>query len=97
VKHGLDPQEAQLRDGGGPLDPGFGSDDEAMHAIFTPAEGPAERVATVPGCYRTFYEEVAEAVLRGGPPPVDPRMARNGLLIIELARQSARQGTRITL
>ncbi|TFI59050.1 oxidoreductase [Sphingomonas parva] len=97
VKHGLDPQEARLRDGGDVLDPGFGIEDEADYALFTPADGPAERIATVPGCYRTFYEEVAEALLRGGPPPVDPRSARNGLLVLELARESAREGKRLTL
>lgn len=97
VKHGLDPQEAALKAGGDPLGAGFGEEDAALHGTFTPAEGQAEKVPTEPGRYLRFYENVADAVLRGGDAPVDPADARLGLRLIELARQSSRKGRRVSV
>ena len=96
VKHGLDPQEDRLKAGGRPGDAGFGDDDPALFAAFTDAQGQSERIASTPGRYLAFYEGVAACILDGAPPPVDPADARDGLHIIALSRQSAREGKRIT-
>lgn len=95
VKHGLDPQESQLKAGMTPRDPDFGLD--GRDGMLTPADGPAEAIPTERGDYRAFYESVADALLDGAPVPVDPVDARNGLRLIDLARQAARQGQRLAV
>ena len=95
IKFGLDPQESQLQSGLRPGDPGFGAEDPAQHGLLTFADGRTERIATEPGCYLAFYDEVASAILDGAPAPVDPADARFGLAIIEAARQGAGEGPSI--
>jgi len=93
VKWGLDPQEAQLKAGLMPRDDGFGVDPAA--GILTGADGSTESIATKRGNYLAFYEAVADAILDGAPVPVTAEDARNGLLLIALARDAARQGRRL--
>ena len=95
VKHGLDTQEAALKAGVPPVSAGFGGDERDGH--LTLADGTTETVATETGNYLAFYEMVAGAVLDGGPVPVDPADALNGLRIIDLARESSRSGCRLEL
>jgi scyllo-inositol 2-dehydrogenase (NADP+) len=95
VKHGLDTQEGALKAGVDPLSPGFGTD--KRHGELTLPDGSSETVPTVPGNYLAFYEMVARAVLDGGPVPVDPADAVDGLRIIDLARESSRSGRRLEL
>ena len=97
VKYGLDPQEAALKAGIMPGTSGFGSDDPSRYGTLTDAEGRSRTVATEDGCYTAYYEAVADAILLRQPVPVDPADARTGLRIIEIARQSARDGTRLPL
>ena len=84
VKHGLDTQEAALKAGVDPRSPGFGIDER--DGELTLPDGSRETVPTERGNYLAFYEMVASAVLDGGPVPVDPADALNGLRIIDLAR-----------
>ena len=91
VKHGLDSQEAVLRAGGSPGDPGFGEDAPESYGTLT-ADGANERVPTVRGDWGRFYAGVAEAIATGVPPPVSAGEALAGLKLIALARQSARDG-----
>jgi scyllo-inositol 2-dehydrogenase (NADP+) len=88
VKFGVDPQEAAMKAGADPraalADPSPG--------VLTGADGMRETVATEPGRYLAFYEGVAAAIRGEGPPPVEPADAREGLRILALARQSAREG-----
>jgi scyllo-inositol 2-dehydrogenase (NADP+) len=95
VKYGLDPQEERLKAGISPRLPGFGDDEADRLARFTDADAQVSPVPTEPGCYDEFYKGVAECILAGAAPPVDPRDARDGLHIIELSRQSARDGKTI--
>lgn len=92
VKYGLDPQEMALKGGAGPLDAGFGLDEEGFYGRLTSGDGASEIVATQPGRYLAFYEGVTAAIGGEAPPPVDPADAREGLAIIELARRSAAEG-----
>ena len=82
VKHGLDTQESALKAGTDPRSPGFGVDER--HGQLTLPDGSRETVPTELGNYLAFYEMVAAAVLDGGPVPVDPADALNGLRIIGL-------------
>ncbi len=95
VKHGLDPQEADLRRGLQPGDPGWGEDPSDTHGTLTTEIGglPAiARIATEPGRYQSFYEGMAAAILNGAPVPVDPRDAAAVMRIIAAARRSAAEG-----
>jgi len=91
VRHGLDPQEAELKAGADPhlagTDPGMG--------VLTLPDGTGEEVPTQQGRYVAFYPAVAAAIRGEGPVPVAPADAREGLRLIDLARKSAREGRRI--
>jgi scyllo-inositol 2-dehydrogenase (NADP+) len=93
VKFGLDPQEAQLKSGMDPREPAFGVDQR--HGVRTLPDGKTETVRTERGRYIAFYEAVAAAILDGAPVPVDPRDARAGLLLIDLARRASDEGRRL--
>ena len=95
VKYGLDPQEAALKGGARPNDRDFGHEDPASFGTLVGGGGPEEKVATEVGRYVSYYEAIASALLDGGPAPVDAADARDGLRIIELARSSAEQGSRV--
>jgi scyllo-inositol 2-dehydrogenase (NADP+) len=92
VKHGLDPQEAQLGSGVHPGDEGFGRDTEPFFGTLVDETGRSERIATEGGRYADFYERLADAILSGTAPPVDPANARDGVELIALARRSASEG-----
>ncbi|TGX52440.1 oxidoreductase [Sphingomonas gei] len=89
VKHGLDPQEAQLRAGMRADDRGSGVEEPAQHGVLIASDGTRRPVPSERGDYRRFYSGVAQAVAERRPPPVSPTDALGVLRIIELARQSA--------
>ena len=93
IKHGLDPQESQLKSGMDPRDDDFGVDPNHGSLIFP--DGRAESVPTKRGDYLAFYEAVADAVRDDAPPPVSPEDARDGLALIALARSAALLGRRL--
>ena len=93
MKHGLDPQEAQLKSGLRPGEPGFGATNE--EATFVDANGNARTVPTEPGNSRAFYDAVAAAILDAAPVPVAAEDARDGLAIIDLARRASVLGQRL--
>ena len=95
IKHGLDPQESQLKSGMNPCDHDFGVDSNHGSLIFP--DGHAESVPTKRGNYLAFYEAVADAIGDGAPPPVSPEGARDGLALIALARSAAQQGRRLEI
>ena len=95
VKHGLDPQEAQLKSGMVPGDPELGRD--LRKGVFTRPDGSAEPVPTERGHYLAFYDAVADAILDGAAPPVPAEEARAGLLLIDLARRASEQGRRLAV
>jgi predicted dehydrogenase len=98
VKHGLDVQEAQLKAGGGPLDPGFGEETEsAWGTLGVSDDGELLRVRTEPGRYAAFYAGVAEAIAQGAPLPVTGAEATAVIEVLEAARASSAAGMAITL
>jgi predicted dehydrogenase len=85
VKHGLDPQEAALRTGARPGDPGWGTD-------------PHDPPGTLPGAYERFYEQLARALEDPAtPPPVPAADAIPTLRILDAARASAAAREVVTL
>jgi scyllo-inositol 2-dehydrogenase (NADP+) len=92
VKHGLDTQEAALREAD-PNAPDFGFDPE--EGILTFGDGRQGAVPTQRGCYLSFYRGVGAGITGNAPPPVDPHDAINGLRLIDIARQSSADGRRI--
>jgi len=108
VKHGIDVQEDQLKAGGNPGTEGWGVEPEADWGVLDvdATEGGVTdsasgvglvvsengTVGSLPGCYQAFYAGVASAVRDGTPPPVLVADAALVIMIIELAKESARTG-----
>lgn len=94
VKHGLDPQEAALRDGKRP-GPGWGEEPRSAWGMLgagtAPRAGGGELVPTLPGDYPAYYAGVVAALRDGTPPPVTMREAVATLEVLEAARRSARE------
>lgn len=97
IKYGIDPQEAALRAGGSVGAPGFGEDAHDLRGRLTIGDAAPTRVPTERGDWRRFYAGVADAILNGAPPPVDPAEALAGLRLLELARRSAVEGRTLPL
>jgi predicted dehydrogenase len=96
VKDGLDVQEAALRDGAGPSDPGFGEEPrEAWGVLGTDDAG--EPVPTEPGRYVEFYERMERSIRAGEQPPVPLEAGIETLRVIEAARASAAERAVIPL
>lgn len=86
-KYGLDPQERAMLDG----DIDAAVPDPAEDARVVSADGD-RRVPTLPGCWRSFYENIRD-VLRGkAEPAVDLASVRRAMTVVDAARQSAASG-----
>ncbi|GGX08999.1 oxidoreductase [Streptomyces malachitofuscus] len=100
VKHGLDPQEAALRDGARP-GPDWGTEPENLWgrvgAGESPVTGGGTAVPTLPGDYPAYYTGVARALLDGAPNPVTALEAAAALDVLEAARRSAHEKVTVTL
>ncbi|MER5595847.1 Gfo/Idh/MocA family oxidoreductase [Streptomyces sp. NPDC002265] len=100
VKHGLDPQEAALRDGDRP-GAGWGTEPEQLWGRLgsgeSPLSGGGAPVPTLPGDYPAYYAAVAKALTDGGPNPVTALEAATALDVLEAARRSARDGVTVNL
>jgi predicted dehydrogenase len=92
VKHGLDPQEDQARQGMKPGQPGWGVDPNPGVLTRIDADGRAVRStpAAPAGGYGRYYAEVRDAILGRGPDPVTPEQALGVMRLIELGMESAR-------
>jgi predicted dehydrogenase len=88
VKHGLDVQEAQLRDGPTPGQPGWGEEPEDAWGVVE-TDGERRPVPTRRGAYEEFYGALVAALRRRRPPPVDPSDAVAVVEVIEAARDYA--------
>ncbi|MEU1531458.1 Gfo/Idh/MocA family oxidoreductase [Streptomyces fagopyri] len=102
VKHGLDPQEAVLREGGRPgAGAEWGVEPESLWGRVGSGESPLTGGGlpepTLPGAYPAYYAAVAAALRDGGPNPVTAHEAAAALDVLEAARRSARENTVVTL
>ena len=95
VKWGMDLQEAAMREGARPGDPGWGSEPPERHGTLTCEVAGLElrgRLASAPGAYEAFYAAMAAAIRGDGTVPVPAAEARDAVLVIERALASAREG-----
>lgn len=100
VSFGLDPQEAALRGGASPGDPGFGLREPGLEAMLHDGSGGmGQRLTMEPGRWAAFYEGVVAAIRSGGTvaPPVTANEAVGVLEVLEAARESSVRGTVIAL
>jgi predicted dehydrogenase len=96
VKWSLDVQEAELRAGADPADPGFGVEPpEAWGTVGT--DDDQRPVETEQGRYVKFYELMEKAIREGSPAPVPLEAGIASLEVIEAARRSADKRTVISL
>ena len=97
-KRGLDVQEEQLRRGESPLDPSFGCEPDSQCGSLTSGNSLAvSPVASEPGRWLGHLVRLRECAQSRAPPPVLPGRVRQGLRIIEAARQSSESGRRVPL
>ena len=89
VKHGEDVQEAALRAGGLPHEPGWGEEPRESWGRLS-VEGDLREVRTEPGDYGAFYRGIAASLRDGRPPPVDPADAIRVLELLERAGDVSR-------
>lgn len=96
VKHGLDPQEAALRDGVVPGSDGWGCDPQPG-ILTTIADGlPVPRTFEGPcGDYRACYAAMRDAILGRGEAPVTAAQALDVMRVLEAGLASAASGRAI--
>lgn len=94
VKHGVDTQEDALRAGQRPPAAGWGADPlDGELTRVDPAGAVIRRgVSTRAGNYFDYYAAVRDAILGRGPNPVPPEQAVALMELLDLGRQSAREG-----
>ena len=83
TKWGRDGQEAALKGGATPVDPEYGVEPSEAWGVLG-MDGALEPVPAERGQYDTFYALLAEALLHGGPLPVD---ARDSVEVIRIIQQ----------
>ena len=85
---GLDPQEAQLKEGLLPGSRGFGEREPGR--ILVPGSDDRE-LPLLPGRYEVFYAGVVDWLRRCGEVPVDPEDSLRVMKVIETARASSKE------
>ena len=88
--HGVDSQEALLRRGMIPGEPGWAQNSPGQIRYLAGDQVIDRELPTRNGCYQEFYRLVAAAVLERGPLPVAPQDAVTSMRVLEAARESAR-------
>ncbi|KAB5581132.1 hypothetical protein GE09DRAFT_1085160 [Coniochaeta sp. 2T2.1] len=111
VKFGTDPQEmkAIAAPGQAATADHYGHEDESIWGTLTTttkfdaniqkldsnSKLYVGKYPSLPGWYRGYYENVAQAIRGNAKVEVDPATARNGIKIIELARESHAKGATV--
>jgi predicted dehydrogenase len=97
VVSALDPQEDALRAGARPdTVAGWGTPPDWERGRLVAGEQSVP-VPPEPGDWPRFYALLRDAILTGGPPPVDPNDAVEALRVLDAARQAARDRRVIAL
>lgn len=91
VKHGTDPQEPAMLAG----DIDAAREPEALYARVVSKEG-EQTIATLPGRWRSFYENVADTLAGHAEPAVKLEEMRRLMAVLDAARESASTGQVIT-
>jgi predicted dehydrogenase len=106
VKFGEDKQESQVEAGMAATDEGFGIETEDTYGLLTTKEKVDEsqkfdekkgkwigKYPSLKGDYVGFYEDLVKAIKGEGPLVVKPEQSRDGIRVIEIARDSANKGS----
>ncbi|MGF1633517.1 MAG: Gfo/Idh/MocA family oxidoreductase [Phycisphaerae bacterium] len=93
VKYGLDPQEAAMKAG----DIDAAVENPAAYGTLNTTGKPADeqRIPTLPGRWRSFYEGVADYLTGRGPNPVPPATVRRTTAVLDAVFASAAAGEAI--
>jgi len=100
VKYGIDPQEEMLKQGLMPDTDDWGKEDPDYWGILnTELHGQQfyGTIETEPGNYKGFYDNVHHVLSKGSEQAVLPEEARNVIRIIELAFESHRSKSIVTI
>ncbi|MEP6906478.1 MAG: oxidoreductase [Pseudoxanthomonas sp.] len=90
LKHGMDAQEAALRNGVIPGTENWGHDPRPGELHHAGAEGiHLNPVSGLPGDYRQYYQAMVAAIINGEAPPVTTVEALQVMALLELALKSA--------
>lgn len=87
VKHGLDAQEDALKEG----DIDLAQEKPELYATVK-GQGEAQVLATIPGRWRDYYENIARALQSGEEPIVTLASARRTMHILDAGLRSAKSG-----
>jgi scyllo-inositol 2-dehydrogenase (NADP+) len=90
VKYGLDPQEAALKAGRTPDEPGWDVEPAELYGKLTTPEG-TRTIPTIPSNFTRYYENIRDAVLGKARPAVTPESALDVMRGLELAVASSRE------
>lgn len=91
VKHGLDIQEETQRKDVLPNTPDWGREPESQYGTLTTEAGKTT-IESLPGNYHHLYNNLARAIRGEIQPEVTPEQVYAVIRIMELARQSSREG-----
>ena len=94
IKHGLDPQEAELKAGKMPEGDNWGVEPKVNWGkLYVAPNGQdvIRIIETIPGCYQDFYQNVHDVLRNDAPQAIHPEEARDVIRIIELAFLSQKE------
>jgi scyllo-inositol 2-dehydrogenase (NADP+) len=94
LKFGLDPQEEALKRGETPAGESWGHEAPDQWGTLHVAHGNSfapEKLATLPGDYRQYYQNIRDAILGTAPLAVTPGQALSVMRALELAIESSRR------
>lgn len=92
VKYGVDPQEVAMR--AGAIDGAY-YDPATYGRLY---DGTVERaIPTIPGRWRSYYENIADVLNQGAEPAVTLSEMRRLMTVLDAAQESAREGRVVTL
>ncbi len=105
IKFGDDKQESQIAAGLTVASPGFGIESENTYGLLTTKEKFSEeqtldevcgkwvgKIPSLQGDYEGFYKDLVKTIRGEAELIVDPKQSRDGIRVIELARESAEGG-----
>lgn len=100
VKLHMDSQEQELAAGKDPSSDKWGIEPEAKWGVmYSIHEGVRTevKIESERGDYPGFYRQLGESLLRGSPPPVDPKDARDVMYVIEKSIESHKLRSTVSL
>lgn len=101
IKYGLDPQEAELKQGFRPDESNtWGVEDPKNYGLINYIDKNLNikgTVETIPGDYTKYYQNIYNAIIHGDPLEVTAEQARDVIYLIELAKESNSKKKRISV